>query len=87
MVECSYKRSEQLLIISCTLQEKKHSHDVFTVPPLITLEGIMATLRAALFVTAVFLCRVNGQFSVTIPCPSSGEKTLMSVTVYILYRY
>ena len=47
----------------------------------------MAALRAVLFVTAVFLCGVNGQFSVTIPCPSLGKKTLMSVSVYILYRY
>ena len=74
--------------MSCTSQERKHSHDVFTtMPPLIALDGIMAALRAALFVTAVFLCGVNGQFSVTISCPSSGKKTLMSVSVYILYRY
>ena len=43
----------------------------------------MAALRAALFVTAAFLCGVNGQFSVTISCTSSGKKTLMSVSVYI----
>ena len=47
----------------------------------------MAALRAVLFVTAVFLCGVNGQFSVTIPCPFSGKKTLMSESVYLLYRY
>ena len=53
-------------------------------PPLIAMEEMMA---AVLFVTAVFLCGINGQFSVTIDCPSSGKKTLMSVSVYILYRY
>ena len=41
----------------------------------------MAALRAVLFVTAVFLCEVNGQFSVTITCPSSGKKTLISVSI------
>ena len=58
-----------------------------TVPPLIFLEGIMAALTAVLLVSALLSCGVNGQFSVTIPCPSSGKKTLMSVSVYILYRY
>ena len=47
----------------------------------------MAALRAVLFVTAVFLCRVDAQFSVNISCPSSGKKTLMSIKNYILYRY
>ena len=48
--------------------------DTVAVPRLTTLEGIMAALRAVLFVTAVFLCGVNGQFSVTIPCTSSGKR-------------
>ena len=47
----------------------------------------MPALRVVLLVTAVFLCGTNGQFSVSIPCPSSGKKTLMSVSVYILHRY
>ena len=68
------------------LQERKHSQDIFTMPPLIAMEGIKAALRAVLFVTAVFLCGVNGQFNVTITCPSSGKKTLMSVSVYIWSR-
>ena len=52
---------------------------------LTALEGIMAALRAVLFVTALLSCGVNGQFNVTIPCPSSGKKTLMSVSVYIYF--
>ena len=52
------------------------------------IEKEMAALGATLLLLlAVFLCRVDAQFSVTIPCPSSGKKTLMSVSVYILYRY
>ena len=50
-------------------------------------EEVMAALTAVLLVSALLSCGVNGQFSVTIPCPSSGKKTLMSVSVYILYRY
>ena len=49
-------------------------------------EEVMAALTAVL-VSALLSCGVNGQFSVTISCPSSGKKTLMSVSVYILYRY
>ena len=45
----------------------------------------MAALTAVLLVSALLSCGVNGQFSVTIPCPSSGKKALMSVSVYILY--
>ena len=51
------------------------------------IEKEMAALGATLLLLAVFLCRVDAQFSVTVPCPSSGKKTLMSVSVYILYRY
>ena len=43
----------------------------------------MAALTAVLLVSALLSCGVNAQFSVTIPCPSSGKKTLMSVSVYI----
>ena len=48
-------------------------------------EKVMAALTAVLLVSALLSCGVNGQFSVTIPCPSSGKKALMSVSVYILY--
>ena len=47
----------------------------------------MAALTAALLVSALLSCGGNAHFNVTIPCPSSGKKTLMSVSVYILYRY
>ena len=47
----------------------------------------MAALGATLLLLAVLLCRVDAQFSVNVSCPSSGKKTLMSVSVYILYRY
>ena len=47
----------------------------------------MAALTAVLLVSALLSCEVNSQFSVTISCPSSGKKTLMNVSVYILYRY
>ena len=50
-------------------------------------EEVMAALTAVLLVSALLSCGVNGQFNVTILCPSSGKKTLMSVSVYILYRY
>ena len=50
-------------------------------------EEVMAALTAVLLVSALLSCGVNGQFNVTIDCPSSGKKTLMSVSVYILYRY
>ena len=49
-------------------------------------EEVMPALTAVL-VSALLSCGVDGQFSVTIPCPLSGKKTLMSVSVYILYRY
>ena len=46
----------------------------------LTSDQIMAVLT--LFVFVVFLCRVNGQYIPTTPCPpSSGKKTLMSVSV------
>ena len=38
----------------------------------------MAALTAVLLVSALLSCGVNGQFNVTIPCPSSGKKTLKS---------
>ena len=44
----------------------------------------MAALTAVLLVSALLSCRVNGQFRVTIPCPSSGKKTLMSVSIYLV---
>ena len=47
----------------------------------------MTALTAVLLVSALLSCGVNGHFNVTIPCPSSCKKTLMSVSVYILYRY
>ena len=47
----------------------------------------MAALTAVLLVSALLFCGVNSQFNVNIPCPSSGKKTLMSVSIYILYRY
>ena len=50
-------------------------------------QEVMVALTAVLLVSALLSCGVNGQFSVTIPCPSSGKKTLMSVSIYILYRY
>ena len=50
-------------------------------------EEVMVALTAVLLVSFLLSCGVNGQFNVTIPCPSSGKKTLMSVSVYILYRY
>ena len=51
------------------------------------IEKEMAALGATLLLLAVFLCKVDAQFSVNVSCPSSGKKTLMSVSVYILYRY
>ena len=47
----------------------------------------MAALGATLLL-AVFLCRVDAQFSVTIDCPNSGKKTLIECVsiIYILYR-
>ena len=50
-------------------------------------EKVMAALTAVLLVSALLSCGVNAHFNVTILCPSSGKKTLMSVSVYILYRY
>ena len=38
----------------------------------------MAALTAVLLVSALLSCGVNGQFNDTIPCPSSGKKTLKS---------
>ena len=38
----------------------------------------MAALTAVLLVSALLSCGVNGQLNVTIPCPSSGKKTLKS---------
>ena len=51
----------------------------------IYIEKEMAALGATLLLLlAVFLCRVDAQFSVNISCPSSGKKTLMSVLIYFV---
>ena len=75
----------EICSISMTQQELAHSVALECIPNTMNklyIKKEMAALGASLLLLlAVFLCRVDAQFSVNISCPSSGKKTLMSVSV------